>query len=337
MSEESSRTIEDTLAERLNRFGVIAAIAGLIALAIIAFGNVLIRFLHVVVNFVLLLIVNQGPIVAAILGGVSTFATYYGWFRVVRRREKLNAREEAKGQAIDQAGNLLQRVPANPGCLSGCSSRLSLVVLVGGLLLCLLTYGPQPLGVLGANQPSSSSPNLAVTHATPTPIAPPGSTPAPLPTATPHPGATATPRPAPAATNTPQPAPTATNTPRPVPTATPTNTPVPPPGKLDVLTPTVDLTADLNQFCGGLFTGAKFSFTNTGGMTIYWTVSVPTAYTIEPNYPVTGTLQPFQGDSQTDFFDGVATNLAKISIFWGNSPNAETNTGTVTTICKTIG
>ncbi len=298
MPEAGSHTVEDALAERLARFGAIAAIGGLIVLVAVVFGNALIRALDVAVNAVLLLIVNQGPAVAAFLGGISTIATYYGWLRIARRREKLNAREEAKGQAIDQAGNAVQRLPGRMGCLSGCSARLSLGVLGIALVFCLLTYAPHPLHIFGANMPSSSSsPNRGIVtpSATPGPIVHPTSTPArrPTPANTPPPASTATPQP------------TATRTPT--------------PGNLVVLSPVPPAPIAFGNYCRQSFTGSQFSFTNTGGVMISWAVVLPTYFQLESGYPLTGTLQPLQGDSQTEIFDGIQEQ-ATITIQWGNRP-----------------
>jgi hypothetical protein len=380
MSEEAPHTIEDLLAERLARFGVIASISGLVVLSAILVGNALVRLLAVAVNIVLLLIINQGPAVAALLGGISTFATYYGWSRIVRQREKLDVREEAKGQAMDQAGNALQNLAGR-----GCASRLSLGVLGAALVCCVFTYVPSPLHIFGVNgpallqtSPTATGTSVVATLATPTP------------TATPIPGMLSLQSPttialgtycgdpftsasfafentggmpiawsvsAPTAFHLQSPAagalsPGATqaesftgtkangsisiawgdSTARQTQRATVTVAcTAPPPGKLDVLTPA----AALNSYCNTTFSGAEFSFTNTGGTPIYWTVQMPTAYSLESGYPATGTLQPFQGDTQNEFFQGTASD-STITIAWGFSPTDEPYSGTVSTSCKII-
>jgi hypothetical protein len=402
MSEEAPHTIEDLLAERLARFGVIASISGLVVLSAILVGNALVRLLAVAVNIVLLLIINQGPAVAALLGGISTFATYYGWSRIVRQREKLDVREEAKGQAMDQAGNALQNLAGR-----GCASRLSLGVLGAALVCCVFTYVPSPLHIFGVNgpallqtSPTATGTSVVATLATPTPAPQPTpqSTPQPTPVAGATPAPTATPIPgmlslqspttialgtycgdpftsasfafentggmpiawsvsAPTAFHLQSPAagalsPGATqaesftgtkangsisiawgdSTARQTQRATVTVAcTAPPPGKLDVLTPA----AALNSYCNTTFSGAEFSFTNTGGTPIYWTVQMPTAYSLESGYPATGTLQPFQGDTQNEFFQGTASD-STITIAWGFSPTDEPYSGTVSTSCKII-
>lgn len=411
MSEEPSRTVEDALAERLARLGWYASVSALVVLSAIVLGNVLVRLFTVAVNLLLLLVINQGPIVATILGGISTASTYYGWSRIVRRREHLNAREEAKGQAMDQAGNVLQRLAG-----FGCSSRLSLGVLGAGLLCCLFTYVPSPLHLFGINGPAllqspttTTSTTIGTTSATPTPAPQPTSAPRPQPTNIPHLQPTSTPQPAP--TVTPVPGKLSLQSPATVklgnycgnsfsaasfafentgeaplywtvavpgpfqlqsssfgvlnPGSTQTETFMGTkangainiawgaaatsqnehttvtvscnvlPGNLYVKTPTVNLTTNLGAFCGTNFTGAVFSFTNNGGTTIYWAVQMPRGYSLEAGYPVTGTSQPFQGDTQNEYFQGIA-NYSTITITWGLSPGNEPYRGTVAITCQNI-
>ena len=168
MSERPSSSLEDRLAERLTRLGTVATITSLAVLSAVVFGNALIHLVKVAANALLVLILNRGPVAAALLSGISTGVTYYGWSRIVRRRDKLNVREEAKGQALDQAGNGLQSLAGR-----GCASRLSLGIFGTALLCCVLTYAPAPLRVLGATVSSTSPATLSSTapiHPTNTPV-----------------------------------------------------------------------------------------------------------------------------------------------------------------------
>ena len=106
----------------------------------------------------------------------------------------------------------------------------------------------------------------------------------------------------------------------------------PPAGQLDVLTPKVALSGN----CLTNFSGDEFSFTNSGGTQIYWTVVMPTGFTLAANDPASGSLPPFRAASQNEFFQGIAAN-ATIDIDWGYSASSQPFTGTVTTSCAPIG
>lgn len=334
MREERPETLEDKLAARLARLGTYASIISLLVLLAVIFGNVLVLALRVAVNFVLAVLVNQGPAAAAILAGLSTWIGYYGRTRLLRRKEKFNLRDEARDQAMDQAGNVLQNAPAALRSRLGCSSSLSLGVFGFSLILCLLTYLPPPLHVFGANIAAATATATSPTTTPPTVPATTGTvaisaTATTMPTTPPQPTATAVPTTtivhAPAATRVP--------TPTPIPTATPVP---PPPGHLLILPPT---SIDLSYYCGYPFghpgdstTNIFFAFTNNGGSTVYWTVEMPTGILLEPNYPTSGTLLPNEGDSQNEYIQGKKED-ATITIAWGLSAANEPFTASVPVTC----
>jgi len=329
MAEEHPKTLEDRIAERLARFGLLASIVSLLVLGAVASGNILILALKIVVNAVLAIVVNQGPATAAILGGISTAISYYGRMRVLRRREAFSIREEVADQVMDQAGNVLGKVPNAARSLLGCSSSLSMGVLGTALIVCALTYFPPPLQVLGAHSTAVISPVSAATATiVPTATLSVPSTATAFPTA--QPTATAT------STSTPAFAPTAT--PRPAPTPTPKP---PPPGNLLVLTPTVDLGSTVGGFCGDTFGSQSsspvfFSFTNNGGTTIYWQVVLPSYYQLVINYPNSGSMPP-KIESQRDYFYGSEAEAppnTQIEIDWGLSPNSFPQKAFVATTCN---
>jgi hypothetical protein len=312
MVHERERSLEDRVAERLARIGTLASVISLLVLIAVVFGNILLLVLKVALDLVLVVVVNQGPAAAAVLGGISTAITHYGRIRVLRGRERFSLRGEAADQAMDQAGAALQNASHEVRSRLGCSSTVSMGVLGTALVLCALTYLPPPLHVFGANTALSVPPVGVVSTAVSTQTSVATNPPTALPTKQASPTR----------------APSATATRRPTPTATPT----PPPGKLLVLTPTVNL----GNYCVQQFSGAEFSFTNNGGTTIYWTVKLPASFTLETNDPYTGSLQPFEGDSQNEFFQGTK-DATTIVIDWGYSPSSESQTAKVTTTCNPLG
>ncbi len=308
---EHHKTLEDRLAERLARIGTIASVTSLGVLSAVIVGNILIQVLRVALDIVLAVVVNQGPAAAAVLGGISTAISHYGRTRVLRGREKFSLREELADQAMDQAGNAMEHAAGAVRSRLGCLSNASIGVLGTALIVCALTYLPPPLHVFGADNAASTPPATVISTATPV---------MPSPTVIPT-----------RLASTPTPAPTAT--PRLAPTATPTPTPTPPPpGKLLVLTPAVNL----GNYCNGSFSGAVFSFTDNGGTTIYWTVKLPISFTLETNYPYTGSLHANELDSQNEYFQGTEAD-ATIEIDWGYSPNSEPQSAMVTVTCNPIG
>src|SRR5215472_8200514 len=84
MPEEHPKTLEDRLAERLARIGMLASVISLFVLGAVTFGNILILLLKVALDAVLIVVVNQGPAAAAVLGGTSTVISHYGRTRVLR-------------------------------------------------------------------------------------------------------------------------------------------------------------------------------------------------------------------------------------------------------------
>ena len=57
------------------------------------------------------LIVQYGPGVTMALGTVSTYATFYGWYRILRRKNKANLKEEGKGEAQNQIIAFIKSLP----------------------------------------------------------------------------------------------------------------------------------------------------------------------------------------------------------------------------------
>lgn len=201
--ETHAPSFEDRFAEQFARIGLITSLLGAAIMAAVLLGNLyIIPFKHTPQPWLAILVL-QGPALSALIGLASTGSTYYGRWRILRRKERYDVRDDLLDQALNTPENL-QNLPNQLGC----SSRLAPTVLLGALALCFFTYLPAPLGIFGGSF------NTAQIVSTPTSIAL-------VPTATPLPTATtvpATATPLPTATATPLPP---TPTPPPAPTATP--------------------------------------------------------------------------------------------------------------------
>lgn len=165
---------EIAFARRVAQLGLWTSLISAIILAIVLAENVALLLLHQRLEQWLLDFAQTGPGAATILGFLSTGASFYGYWRLIRRRERFVVREQAKGIAIDQALNMpgnLQNVPADLARRSGCSSLFSGGVLATAVLVTSATLA----GVLG-HEPSipgylSSLNQVALSTATAAPSA----------------------------------------------------------------------------------------------------------------------------------------------------------------------
>jgi outer membrane biosynthesis protein TonB len=110
--------------------------------SLVSISAILIRFLQME-SIVLSDISFYGPGIAAAFGTVSSFATYYGWFRILRGKKKLSAREEGESEAQNQLGDFIQSLPDMFGSLSGgCFSQASTAVLGVSIAVSTVAYVP---------------------------------------------------------------------------------------------------------------------------------------------------------------------------------------------------
>jgi len=123
---------EERIAIAIGAIGTVAGIGSLLVLSAIAVSKIL-----VAIPIVLL----WGPGAAAVLGGVSSFATYYGWFRILQRRKKLRAKEEGKTEAQSQLGDFIQSLPEAFKSV-GCFHQIVTAALGISLIACVVTYTP---------------------------------------------------------------------------------------------------------------------------------------------------------------------------------------------------
>jgi hypothetical protein len=302
MAETSAKAREERFVHAVARAGLYTSIAGAVILTLVLLGNLyIIPFKHTPASW-LRLIVIAGPVISGLLGFVSTGSTWYGRWRIVRRKERYNIRDDMLDQALNAPDNL-QNLPNQLGCLS----KLGPTVLAASIIVCLFTFAPAPLGFIGSGVNGTNIAVISTTTATttttvvatPMPTAKPGR---PYPTATPAPGQpTATPAPGqPTPTTVP---PTATLIP-PTPTTVPTATSTPTP-HVDVrLSPT-----SASETCSGPYSappvrlvvdntrsniavGWQLTFTYAAGFTNPWGSGAPNQGNVAAGKTTTITLTP---------------------------------------------
>ena len=133
---------ERRFVETIGKIGYIGTMGSLAIVSVVSISAILIRFLQME-SIVLSDISFYGPGIAAAFGTVSSFATYYGWFRILRGKKKLSAREEGESEAQNQLGDFIQSLPDMFGSLSGgCFSQASTAVLGVSIAVSTVAYVP---------------------------------------------------------------------------------------------------------------------------------------------------------------------------------------------------
>jgi len=122
---------EERIAIAIGTIGTVTGICSLIALSAVAVGKI----------FTIPILLLWGPGTAAVLGGVSSFTTYYGWFRILLRRKKLKAKEEGKTEAQNQLGDFIQSLPDAFKSV-GCFHQVVTAALGVSLIASAVTYTP---------------------------------------------------------------------------------------------------------------------------------------------------------------------------------------------------
>ncbi len=187
MAEHTHQGLEARAAEAVARAGLITSIVGATIMLAVLVGNLLVISLRRVPPSWLAVVVQVGPPLVALLGFIGTGSTWYGRWRILRRRAEYDVRDDLLDQALNAPGD----AQGLPGQL-GCAAALNPLVLMLGLLLCLTTFGPAPLDILGvgrngANLPAATpTPQVAIATPVPSPTAvPPTRTPVPTATSIP--------------------------------------------------------------------------------------------------------------------------------------------------------
>ena len=174
----------DALAALLGRISVVASLLAALLLSLVLAANVAVLGLGYLPDATLALFLQATPVICLFLGNLATLITFYGMYRILRRKDEYNIRDDLKGHAADLPGRT-QGLPAQLARQLGCTGMLSATVLAASLVVTGLTLAPQPfrgLGVVAVGagyQPARlGSP---VMPAAPTPTPTPSRTPTPIP------------------------------------------------------------------------------------------------------------------------------------------------------------
>jgi len=133
---------EEHFVETVGKIGFIGTMGSLAIIAAVAVCAILVRFLQIE-HLVFSAVLDYGPGIAAAFGTVSSIVTYYGWFRIVRGKEKLKVKQEGKSEAQNQLGEFIQSLPDMLGSFAGgCFSQASTAVLGVSLAASAVTYVP---------------------------------------------------------------------------------------------------------------------------------------------------------------------------------------------------
>jgi len=177
----------DAFAALLGRAGVGSSLLAALLLTLVLLANVAVLGLGYPPDAALALFLQAAPVACLLLGNLATYVNFYGTYRVLRRADEYNVRDDLKGHAADLPGRL-QGLPAQLARRMGCAGALSATVLAASLVVAGLTLAPQPfrgLGVVAVNggyQPARLGYVLVAAQPTATPT--PTFTPTPLPVIT---------------------------------------------------------------------------------------------------------------------------------------------------------
>jgi hypothetical protein len=141
----------DALAALLGRIGVVASLLTALLLSAVLAANVAVIGLGYPPEVTLALFLQATPVICLFLSNLATLITFYGTYRILRRKDEYQVRDDLKGHAADLPGRL-QGVPAQLARRLGCTGMLSATTLAASLVVTGLTLAPQPfrgLGVIG--------------------------------------------------------------------------------------------------------------------------------------------------------------------------------------------
>ncbi|MDR0516398.1 MAG: carboxypeptidase-like regulatory domain-containing protein [Fibromonadaceae bacterium] len=133
-----AENIEEQVEHTVGIVGTIGGLGSLLVVSAVAASTVLTRSMNME-SPILPLILQWGPGIASVLGGASSFATYYGWFRILRKKKKLSKKEEGKGEAQNQLTDFIQSLPEMFKSI-GCFPQLVTAALGASLIASAITY-----------------------------------------------------------------------------------------------------------------------------------------------------------------------------------------------------
>jgi hypothetical protein len=173
----------DALAALLGRVGVVASLLAALLLSAVLAANVAVLGLGYPPDTTLALFLLATPVICLFLGNLATLITFYGTYRILRRKDEYNIRDDLKGHAADLPGRT-QGLPAQLARQLGCTGMLSATTLAAALVVTGLTLAPQPfrgLGVVAVGAGYQPARLGSTSTSAPTPTPTPSRTPTPIP------------------------------------------------------------------------------------------------------------------------------------------------------------
>jgi hypothetical protein len=131
---------EEGIATAIGTIGTIGGIGSLIVISAVAASIIFVGFdnaKHVVTS----IIQQWGPGIASVLGGASSFSTYFNWFLILLRKKKLSIKEEGESEGQNILGDFIQSLP-DAFRSSGCFQQVVTAALGVSLVASAATYTP---------------------------------------------------------------------------------------------------------------------------------------------------------------------------------------------------
>ncbi|MDR2584435.1 MAG: SPOR domain-containing protein [Fibromonadaceae bacterium] len=131
---------EEHIATAIGTIGTVGGIGSLIVISAVAASTVFFGFdnaKHVITSIIQL----WGPGIASMLGGASSFATYFNWFLILQRKKKLSIKEEGESEGQNMLGDFIQSLP-DAFKSSGCFQQIVTAALGVSLVASAATYTP---------------------------------------------------------------------------------------------------------------------------------------------------------------------------------------------------
>ncbi len=138
----------DALAALLGRISVVASLLSALLLSAVLAANVAVLGLGYPPDVALALFLQATPVICLFLSNLAMLITFYGTYRILRRKDEYQVRDDLKGHAADLPGRL-QGGPAQLARRLGCTGLLSATTLAASLVVTGLTLAPQPFRGLG--------------------------------------------------------------------------------------------------------------------------------------------------------------------------------------------
>ena len=131
---------EERVSTAIGTIGTVGGIGSLIVISAVAASTLYVGFANAK-QAAISIIQLWGPGIASVLGGASSFATYFNWFLILQRRRKLNIKEEGESEGQNLLGDFIKSLP-DVFKSSGCFQQIVTAALGVSLIASIATYTP---------------------------------------------------------------------------------------------------------------------------------------------------------------------------------------------------